>query len=47
MGRPAFPTRHQIQLLRDAAALPDAVEQDLTQPLTLQPHALALVRIVP
>ena len=48
MGRPAFPTRHQIQLLRDAATLPDAAEQDLaTLSLTLQPHALALVRIVP
>jgi len=48
MGRPAFPTRHQIQLLRDAATLPDAAEQDLaTLSLTLQPHALALVRIIP
>jgi len=53
MGRPAFPTRHQIQTLRDAATLPDAVERDLaagdpaTLSLTLQPHALALVRIVP
>jgi xylan 1,4-beta-xylosidase len=48
MGRPALPTRHQIQLLRDAAALPSPTEQDLaTLSLTLQPHALALVRIVP
>ncbi len=48
MGRPAFPSRHQIQLLRDAGALPAPTEQDLaTLSLTLQPHALALVRIVP
>jgi xylan 1,4-beta-xylosidase len=48
MGRPAFPTRHQIQLLRDAAGLPDATDQDAANlSLTLQPHALALVRIVP
>jgi xylan 1,4-beta-xylosidase len=47
MGRPAFPTRHQIQLLRDAAALPDAIDRDLAQPLILQPHALALLKIIP
>ncbi len=53
MGRPAFPTRRQIQLLRDAAVLPDASRQELapgdpaTVSLTLQPHALALVEIVP
>ncbi len=53
MGRPAFPTRRQIQLLRDAAALPDATVRDLpagnpaTLTLTLPPHALALVRITP
>jgi xylan 1,4-beta-xylosidase len=48
MGRPAFPTRHQIQVLRDAAALPEAAEQDLAGlSLNLPPHALALVRIVP
>ena len=51
MGRPAFPTRRQIQQLRDAAILPDAAVQDLGNPatltLTLQPHALALVQIVP
>ena len=48
MGRPPFPTRRQIQILRDAAALPDAADQDLaTLSVTLQPHALALIRIVP
>ncbi|MGD0364397.1 MAG: glycosyl hydrolase family 39 [Bryobacteraceae bacterium] len=53
MGRPAFPTRHQIQVLRDAAASPGAAVQDLTPgspatlSITLQPHALALVRIIP
>jgi len=52
MGRPAFPDRHQIQLLRDAAAMPEATVERLgagspaTLPLTLQPHALAVVRIV-
>jgi xylan 1,4-beta-xylosidase len=53
MGRPAFPDRWQIQQLRDAATLPDAAVQALapgappTLTLTLQPHALALVEIVP
>jgi xylan 1,4-beta-xylosidase len=47
MGRPAFPSRHQIQVLRDRATLPDAVVEDLPVSLTLQPHALALVSIVP
>jgi xylan 1,4-beta-xylosidase len=53
MDRPAFPTRRQVQQLRDAALLPDAVIEDLapgnptTLSLTLQPHGLALVRIVP
>jgi xylan 1,4-beta-xylosidase len=47
MGRPAFPTRQQIQLLRDAAALPEAIERDPAQPLILQPHSLALVKIIP
>ncbi len=53
MDRPAFPTRRQVQQLRDSALLPDATTEDLAQgnptivSLTLQPHALALVRIVP
>jgi xylan 1,4-beta-xylosidase len=52
MNRPAFPSRRQIQQLREAAALPDASTQDLTGnpatlSLTLQPHALALIQIVP
>ncbi len=47
MGRPAFPSRHQIQVLRDRATLPDAIVEDLPVSLTLQPHALALVSIVP
>jgi xylan 1,4-beta-xylosidase len=53
LGRPAFPTRGQVRQLRDAALLPDAVTQDLAPgnptivSLTLQPHGLALVRIVP
>jgi len=53
LGRPAFPTRSQVRQLRDAAMLPDAVTQDLAPgnptivSLTLQPHGLALVRIVP
>ena len=53
MGRPAFPTRHQVQVLREAAVLQDAATRDLasgdpaTLSLTLQPHALALVRVVP
>ena len=53
MGRPAFPTRQQIELLRDAARLPDARVVDIapggpaTVLVNLQPHALALVRILP
>ena len=53
MGRPAFPTREQQQELRNAGALPEASQQDLseTNPATvslrLQPHGLALVQIVP
>jgi len=53
MGRPAFPTRRQVQQLRDAALLPDATTEDLAPgnstivTLQLQPHGLALVRIVP
>ena len=53
MGRPALPTRLQQQQLRDAAMLPDATVQDLapgspaTVSLTLPPHALALIHIVP
>jgi xylan 1,4-beta-xylosidase len=53
MGRPAFPTRAQIQQLRDAAILPDGTVQEVaasgaaTVSLTLQPHALALVQIIP
>ena len=52
VGRPAFPDRHQIQLLRDAAAMPEATVERLgagspaTVSLTLPPHALAVVRIV-
>ena len=52
MNRPAFPSRRQIQQLREAAALPDVRVQDLAGnpaalSLRLQPHALALVEIVP
>jgi xylan 1,4-beta-xylosidase len=53
MGRPAFPTRLQVRQIRDAARLPDAVTEDLAPgnptivSLTLQPHALALVQILP
>jgi len=50
MGRPAFPTLAQIETLRKAAALPAAQSHPLTNaslPLTLQPHALALVELVP
>jgi xylan 1,4-beta-xylosidase len=48
MGRPAFPTLSQIEELRKAAALPAAQTQKLKDgslPLTLQPHALALIEI--
>jgi beta-xylosidase len=47
MGRPAFPTRHQIQVLRDAAALPDAIVRDLAQPVILPPHASPPVKVMP
>jgi xylan 1,4-beta-xylosidase len=50
MNRPAFPTRRQEQQLRDAAMLPDATVQDLAGgvvSLRLEPHALALIQIIP
>ena len=53
MHRPAFPSLREQQQLRDAAVLPEASVQELgagnpvNVSLTLQPHALALVRIVP
>ena len=51
MNRPAYPSRRQIQQLREAATLPDAGTLDLTGnpetlSLTLQPHALAVIQIV-
>ncbi len=52
MGRPAFPTRHQIELLRAASRLPAAMMQDVpgnpgTVSIDLLPRALALVEVVP
>jgi xylan 1,4-beta-xylosidase len=48
MGSPQFPTRQQIETLRQAAAMPSTQEQVLKNgefKLTLQPHALALIEI--
>jgi xylan 1,4-beta-xylosidase len=50
MGRPDFPTREQIQILRTAGELPTAETRalhadDPTLSLTLAPHALALVEV--
>ena len=48
MGSPQFPTRAQIENLRNAAALPAAQEHTIKNgelELTLQPHALALIEI--
>jgi xylan 1,4-beta-xylosidase len=48
MGRPAYPTRAQIEALRKAAALPAAQSRPLANgslTLTLQPHALALIEV--
>src|SRR5437870_4813266 len=48
MGRPAYPTREQIQKLRKAAELPAPETRRLTQgriTLTLPPHGLALIEI--
>jgi xylan 1,4-beta-xylosidase len=48
MGRPAFPTRAQIEALRKAAALPSSVSRPLESgslTLKLQADALALVEI--
>ena len=48
MGRPAFPTLAQIEILRRAAALPAPQSQALTNgslTLTLPPHALALLEV--
>jgi xylan 1,4-beta-xylosidase len=49
MDRPAFPTREQVRELREAAVLPDATVRDLgaAVSLTLEPRALALIRITP
>ncbi|HUI41659.1 MAG TPA: glycosyl hydrolase family 39 [Terriglobia bacterium] len=51
MGKPDFPSREQIQSLREAGELPSAdtrtvTADDPTLTLTLQPHALALVEIM-
>ncbi len=46
LGRPAFPTREQIEALRKAAVLPAAKAvpiSNATLTLTLQPYALALI----
>ncbi len=48
MGRPAYPTLAQIEILRKGAALPAAQPLKLTNgslTLTLQPHALALLEL--
>ena len=48
MGRPAYPTREQIQKLRKAAELPAPETRRLTQgriTLSLPPHGLALIEI--
>jgi xylan 1,4-beta-xylosidase len=48
MGGPASPTLAQIEVLRKAGALPDALSRPLegsSLTLTLQPHALALIEI--
>jgi hypothetical protein len=50
MGRPSFPTREQIQHLRDAATIPPPRElQTLSRgsiDLHLQPHSLALIEVL-
>ncbi len=48
MGRPRFPTRDQIEALRDAARMPAAEMRAVTGgvlTLTLEPHALALIEL--
>ncbi len=48
MGRPRFPTRKQIEALREAARMPGPEIRALTDgalTLTLGPHALALVEL--
>jgi xylan 1,4-beta-xylosidase len=48
MGRPRFPTRNQIEALRDAARMPAAETRALrggVLTLTLEPHALALIEL--
>jgi hypothetical protein len=48
MGRPSFPTRAQIETLREAARMPRAETRPLASgnlTLTLEPHALALIEI--
>jgi xylan 1,4-beta-xylosidase len=48
MGRPRFPTRKQIEDLRDAAQMPGREVRALTGgalTLTLEPHALALIEM--
>ena len=52
MGRPAYPTAAQVRQLREAAVLREPDPRDLSGyppgvTLTLAPHALALVQIVP
>jgi xylan 1,4-beta-xylosidase len=46
MGKPASPTVQQLKDLRHASELPAAREQPITEPLTLQPHSLAVIEIV-
>ena len=48
MGRPPFPNREQIDLLREAGALPASEQVRISNgslSLTLEPHALAIVEV--
>ncbi len=50
MGEPAFPSREQQKVLRDAARMPSARQmpiRDGSLKLRLEPHALALIELAP
>jgi xylan 1,4-beta-xylosidase len=50
LGRPSFPTRAQIETLREAARMPRPEAHPLANgalTLTLDAHALALVEVSP
>ena len=47
MGKPDFPTRDQIGQLQIASQMAPAKRRNLTQPIRLVPHELALVQWKP